>query len=500
MMDGFAQLKVYFLKLTLSCEMVGKNKNDLLEKYEVIYEDDNGKQKINCPQLAKLIYENHGHFFTMSDNKDIYHYNAELGYYEKNGDNIIKNLTEYYLDSQTKEHWKNEVTGWIRDHNYKNRLDVATPLNLINLKNGILDLNTLTLLPHSPEYLFLNKIPVDYKPDASCKDFEEFLNHICMHEQQPKPRKAKTIQEYIGYGLLRSYLYKNYMILDGGGDNAKTTLFNIMLAFYGVENNTSVGLQDLNERPFTKKQLYQRHVNISDDLPKRALKYTGIIKQITGNSIMWADIKNHKDGINFVNYAKPWYACNELPETNDYTDAFFSRQLQMTLTNQYLPKGDPKIDNKTVFERDTNIVEKFTTPEQLSGILNYALIGLKRLQENKAFSDEMTTEEKRVQWTRKTNPVVTYIEDECELGDENWGITVDDFYSELISFCERNEFDKPTSRKYVTERVLDAGLGIKKQQKTVNGTPHTWCWIGVKSATNTIINQYFGKRQDGTLI
>jgi len=84
------------------------------------------------------------------------------------------------------------------------------------------------------------------------------------------------------------------------------------------------------------------------------------------------------------------------------------------------------------------------------------------------FSDDTTTDDKRTQWIRKTNPIAAFLDDEFEIGNPDWCITVEDFYNEVIRFCERNEFDKPTSRKYVTEKVLDANLGIKKQQKTID--------------------------------
>jgi len=480
-------------------------KNDLLEKYEVFETKQDKKGnilktgKINTANLGKLIYET-GYYFTMKDNREIWSYIRQKGCWEKKGETGIRFETEYYLGEYVKEYHKNEVVGWIRDHNYKKRSEIKTPLHLINLANGVLNMETMELLPHAPEYLFLSQINVKYDHTASYKDFENFLKHITMKEGEPRKKVVKSIQEYFGYGLLRSCQFKTYTVFDGSGDNAKTVLLNVVIAFFGSKNNTSVSLQDLNNRPFAKKQLYAKHVNVSDDLPKKALRYTGVIKQITGNSMIWADIKGHKDGIDFYNHAKPWYGCNELPETNDYSDAFFSRQQQYTLLNRYLPKGDPKIDNITVFERDINLTEKLTTPEQLSGILNYILIGLKRLLKNMRFSDEMTTDEKRTTWMRKTNPVHAFIEDEIEIADQDWGITVEDFFSELVAFCERNEFDIPTARKPVTTRLLDENIGVRKVQKTINGVPRVWCWIGIKSATNTGVNHYFGRGKDGVII
>ena len=472
----------------------------LLDEYEVFYEDDKGKQKISTAKLGNLIYSEHGHFFTIVDNKEIYTYNHEGGYYENNGDAKIRNLVEYYLEDYVVERYKNECVGWIRDHNYVRREDINVPLHLINVQNGILNIETMKLIEHTPDLFFLSQIPIKFNPHAKCDKFIEFLNHISMKEGELREKTVNTIQEYLGYCFLRAYPYKNYIVFDGGGDNGKTTLLNVVVALIGMNNNTSISLQDLNHRPFAKAQLFRKHINVSDDLPKKALKYTGEIKQITGNSPLWSDIKNHRKGISFVNYAKPWYACNELPETYDYSDAFFSRMIQITFLNKYLPKGNKKINDKNIFVRDTKITEKLTTPEELSGIFNFALEGLERLKENHNFSDDMTTEEKRTMYLRKTNPIHAFIEDEIEIIGEDWCITVDDFFSELISYCERNEFDKPTSRKYVTSRVLDENIGVQKRQKKINGVPRVWCWIGIKSVSESTINHFLGEQKNKMII
>jgi len=476
----------------------------LLVKYNAREEivDRNGEVigiKWILPNLGELIYNEFGYyFFTLEDNEEIYCYNGS--FYEPNGEHNIRTMVEEILGETTTEHHKNEVTGYIRDKRYIKRETLNPPIHLLNLHNGILDLNDYTLQPHSPEYFFVNELPLNYDPNASYERFDGFVKHISMKEGNIRQEIVDTIQEYLGYSLLQCYPFKYYIVLDGGGDNGKTVLLTVVVALIGANNNTSVSLQELNDRPFAKAQLYAKYTNVSDDLPKKALKHTGVIKQITGNSPMWADIKNHKKGINFVNYAKPWYACNELPETNDYTDAFFSRQIQITLLNKYLPKGDPKINGVNIFERNVNLSNELTELEQLSGILNYALIGLKRLQENKNFTDPTSTEEKRNTWLRKTNPIVAFLEEECEIGSDDWCITKDDFYSEVSYYCERNGFDKPTSQKYVTERILDAGLGIKKQQKTINGEPRTWCWIGVRCTTNTVINYNLGELKQQVIL
>ncbi|PSN87181.1 hypothetical protein B9Q00_09510, partial [Candidatus Marsarchaeota G1 archaeon OSP_C] len=52
------------------------------------------------------------------------------------------------------------------------------PLNLINLRNGILDIETGQLHPHNPQLWFTSVIDVEYNPNAECPNFLKFLSEI----------------------------------------------------------------------------------------------------------------------------------------------------------------------------------------------------------------------------------------------------------------------------------------------------------------------------------
>lgn len=465
-----------------------KSKEELLKECSVFTYKDDKVDKIICPRLAELILNKHNYYFiTMKETGQIYYYNGS--YYESGGEQIIKNLVNYYLSDLTKEHYKHEVVGFIRDNKIVEKEDFNPPSRLINLKNGILNIETNDLRPHAPEYYFLYELKIDYDLDAGYEEFEQFLQQVCNNEVE-----VKTIQEYIGYMLYRDYLYKKFLILDGSGDNGKTTLMNMIINFIGPENNTSITLQDVAENRFACSKLFGKLANISDDLPKRAVKNTGVLKQITGGSQVWADIKFSKGGISFTNYAKPIYACNELPEASDDTHAFFSRMISITLKKQFLPKGSPEIDNKTVFEANPHLVRELSKPEKLSGMLNFALKGLQRLMENGRFTIHTSIQEIRDTYTIKTNPTRAYVKEDIEFAND-WCITCDDFYHKVLDYCDQNNIDHPTKHK-VTTKLNETNLKIEKRQRTINGERGIWCWVNMRSASDSLVNHYLGEKKE----
>jgi Predicted ATPase len=54
---------------------------------------------------------------------------------------------------------------------------------------------------------------------------------------------------------------------------------------------------------------------------------------------------------------------------------------------------------------DRNLLEKMTTEEELSGLFNLAVKGLKRLQKQKKFSNEGTIIERREKYKRRSASV-----------------------------------------------------------------------------------------------
>ena len=104
-----------------------------------------------------------------------------------------------------------------------------------------------------------------------------------------------------------------------------------------------------------------------------------MFKMLTGGDSISGEEK-FKMSFNFRNIAKLWFSANEIPETLDDTIALFRRWILLVCSN--------------IFARDkcdSHILKKLMTPTELSGFLNYALEGLKRLLTNRHFSTTART-------------------------------------------------------------------------------------------------------------
>lgn len=477
-------------------------KRELLKRYKVIKykkivdQEENEKyvpSGIRCQNMAEMIIKELGyHFLTLEEKaKPIWYFNGK--YYKPNGEIKIGEILESFIPKLFTKTILTEVVTYIQYNNVKTRLDFVPPLNLINLENGIYDLNTGELEEHSHKYLFNYVIPINYDSSAKCPRYEKFLKEITMKDGYERLEIYNTLQEYLGYCFYRDYEYKKYLVMDGENDNGKTTLMNIWIKVIGKNNIASIPLQELNDKAFRKDKLFGKHGNFADELPNKGMRYSGIIKEITGRSPIWADIKNHQEGVWFINYAKPFFACNQIPETSDIGNAFFSRQLQVTLHNKYLPKNSPDIDNITCFERNTKIEEELTTDEEISGIFNHAIEGLKRLQKNKRFSDTTTIEEKRKTWLKKSDPIISYFNEKIEETTKDWCITCKNFKQEIELYCKKNNITNDVTLNKITRKL--SNLDIVKTRKSIDGN-QKWVFLGIQHITDTTLNEYIGKKDE----
>ena len=414
--------------------------------------------------VSKIIMHNQ-RFVTMMDTNEIYHYDS--GIYRKNGDALIRQETEKMLvDVRVSYlstcHLSGEIIGHIQRNTFKERNGVEPPLNLLCLQNGILDINAMQLLPFTPDRFFVAKLPVGYDPIARCPNFEKFLNDVLSKNDVP------IIQELFGYCLYRDYPVQKIVMFLGEGSNGKSTILNVLEALIGRNNCSNLPLQQLTDGRFAVANLYGKFVNKFADLDSFDLEQTGVLKMLVGNDTFEADRK-FKETINFRNYAKMVFSCNTLPRTKDRTDAFYRRWIIIPFMKKFEGANC-----------DIHLLEKLTTPEELSGILNYSLIGLKRLLEQGAFTGTRTTEEIRETYDRLSDPIKAFKLDMLYTSAEAW-IEKSRLYAAYVSYC--NDKVIPAESKIKFSKRLVEEIRIHDYFRLINGQQRE-CWMGVKLKDN----------------
>lgn len=144
------------------------------------------------------------------------------------GENIIDEYLQKMAPSFLTKNLLREILGHINRMTFcKREAFDSDPYKLV-VNNGILNLKTFKLIPHSPEHLSLIKIPCNYNPEADCPKIKDHLNKVFS-----SPEDLFQWQEFCGYTLFNGLPFKKAMQVVGKADSGKTTSINIHVSLIG---------------------------------------------------------------------------------------------------------------------------------------------------------------------------------------------------------------------------------------------------------------------------
>ena len=92
----------------------------------------------------------------------------------------------------------------------------------------------------------------------------------------------------------------------------------------GVENISNIPLQDIDGEKFSAAGLFGKLINVHADIGKNKLNESQQFKSLVAGDSIEAHRK-FLTPIKFRNYAKFFFAANNVPESEDKSDGFFTR-------------------------------------------------------------------------------------------------------------------------------------------------------------------------------
>ena len=368
---------------------------------------------------------------------------------------ILHDLSKIFAEEENRarmmlEKTVNFIKGCAMDTPIKEK-----PPNLISFKNGMLDLDTMELVPHDMGLFCVNQIPYDYDPNARCPKWTKWLSEVVRMEDIP------FIQEWIGYNFFTAYPEVSFLILTGSGQNGKTIFMSTITRMFGDENVTSITLADLTYDNFTVAELHHKLANLSDDIGSTVIRRAGKLKEVSSGSCITAQRKFGQPFM-FRPYAKVTYACNEPPEIKDASDAIKYRMKVVEFPFTFVKEPE----EGQLQARDRKEIEAELAVE-MQGIINWAIEGLKRfLSKNGYFSASRSTEETWKFYQRKSKPVYSFME-EClnVTDDENDKMTIEDMYSALKTWLSTNGIKLRVSRNKMIRDLRDEGIETRQKRE-----------------------------------
>lgn len=415
--------------------------------------------------------------FTTKDDEKSEMWIYKNGIYVPQGKSEIKEIMRDILDEQYSTFIYNAVVAKIEPDTY---IDADEFFRMhykykdeIPVENGILNIKTKELSEFNPRRVFFNKLPVKYDPTAVCPKIDKFFRDVLASEDD-----INVLYELAGFSFLKDYKYEKAFMMVGGGRNGKGKSIELFKRLVGIENCCSAPLMSLVPESFTISELFGKMLNLAGDIGNTDLKDTSMFKSLTGRDLVGGKRKFLKN-INFENYAKFVFACNELPMVYDLSRGFWDRWVLLEFPYTFVTKEEYDITpDKTFFKiKDDDIIQKITTPEEMSGFLNKALEGLDRLLLNKRFSSTKGTGEVKSTWIRKSNSFVAFCYDFIE-DDANGKINKKDLRKKYADYCKAHNVSSKSD--FVIKKALMDMFGVSEEKSNAFGEFYEWVWTGIR--------------------
>ncbi|MBP0956821.1 MAG: hypothetical protein J5997_05575 [Oscillospiraceae bacterium] len=206
------------------------------------------------------------------------------------------------------------------------------PDYLIPMVDGVYNLQTETLEPHSHFNTFLYRVNASYNDpryyNESGEYFDAFMDRTFFND----PEGRITFQEICGIALTNISLYlKCGFFFVGEPDSGKSVALRLIESLIDDDFISHVSFQQLGNR-FGVDQLNGVHLNTSGEMSTITNKEFSKFKMITGGDKLMVENKG-KDGFTMINTAMLLFACNNLPIVDNPDSAYYRRMCILRFKN-----------------------------------------------------------------------------------------------------------------------------------------------------------------------
>jgi P4 family phage/plasmid primase-like protien len=328
---------------------------------------------------------------------------------------------------------------------------------LLNCQNGVIELKTGKLLPHSPDMLLTKICNTVYDSSAMCPEWMKFLNTIFLGNEN----LISFIQKAVGYGMTGDVSQQVFFILHGDGANGKSTFvetfYRILGSYAAITPTSTLIAKRGNEIPNDVARLKGARFIISSELERSKLLDEALVKRFTSEEPISARFLR-QEFFEFKPTGKIFLSSNYKPTIRGTDDGIWRRIRLVPFEHKF--EGANKIEN---------FAEKFLYPE-LPGILAWAVRGFLKMQAEGMKAPDIVMSATQ-EYKSAEDGVGAFLDEFCDL-DEWCQVSVSDLYE---AFRENSDF-------YMKKKDFNDYLlkhGYQKERRTAGVQKGRFFWKGI---------------------
>jgi putative DNA primase/helicase len=240
--------------------------------------------------------------------------------------------------------------------------DFNTDPFLLNCPNGVVDLRTGALMPHTPNVRFTYCIPTKYDPAADQLFWMNWLMDTV------KAIQAAWLQKAVGYALTGSTREEILFYLLGPSRSGKGTFIETLLAMLGqplaeaISFDVLTAPRDADTQGFRLAPLHSARLIAASESNTDEAFNEAKLKMLTGGDTITCAFK-HGQAFSYQPKFKIWLTSNHPPVADPNDDAAWGRLRVIEFPNSHLGKEDKLLKTK------------MQKPAVLEGILAWAVAG-----------------------------------------------------------------------------------------------------------------------------
>ena len=396
----------------------------------LVREDGKGLLKHNAASIRLYQHEFNSNLYYDPIQLDWYQYNESKGFFERRPALAI----EQAVDRAVNRHCggidfdASYPSGVTRSMLLK-AIQQPTPVSgKICFTNGVLDLATRELLPHSPDFQFTSSLPYPWIPDAAPPKLviDWLLETVGGHADQVQLLRAYLNAVVIGRPDLQRFLE-----IIGAGGSGKGTFIRLAQALVGKEGFHPTALKQLEENRFESAKLFGKKLIIITD----AEKWHGdvsMLKSLTGQDSIRFEEKHKQAGESFVFGGMVIIGANQHTESTDYSSGIQRRRI--TVPFDHVVSVDKKRDLEAEFEPLLPAILKWVLDMPQQEVTAY-------LRSTSLHTASL--KEARILALHATNPLAGWMLDNVEFG-ENLAAKIG--VKTRVTITEKEAFGPTTSQ------------------------------------------------------
>jgi putative DNA primase/helicase len=315
--------------------------------------------------------------------------------------------------------------------------------NLLNFKNGTVDLRTGKLKEHDPNDWLTHTLSYNYDPEAECPKWMEFLERIF----RDQPEVIPWIQRVCGYAATGETGEQCMVISVGRGSNGKSVLWNTIGHIFdeltGVVPFSTFEKKGANSSSADLASLQGKRLCLVQEGEANTLLSESVIKRATGGSDRLSARHLYRAQMSFYPEFLIVMASNSLPRIRGADEGIW-RRVRLNHFNQYI----------TDQERNTHLF--YELQEEAEGILNWMVKGAIEYYEKSGLGDPPVIKEATKQYRHGSDELSGFI-GEVIVADPEGKVLGKELMGKYLDWCiEQNVKSWSAQALYnaVSERVI----------------------------------------------